>query len=105
MSYANDMSLYQVIPQELHGSFFFKTIQNLLKVDGKHFENAHIRQCIFMALHVEQNFKWASKLNSSIRKCHEKINSVNSDVSMEENIEVPSSFAELFVNVAEKVEL
>lgn len=43
-----------------------------MKHENKQYDNASIRQTLFMALHVEGNSKWADKLNSSLRKCHEK---------------------------------
>lgn len=102
-SYANEMTLYQLVPQELHGTFFFKCIQSLLKVDLKKFDNNQIRSCIFMALHVEQNLHWAEKFSSVMRKCQEKLDGLKREVQ-QEPINESDSFECLFVKVAELVE-
>jgi hypothetical protein len=46
----------------------------LFRADKKEFDNATIKQALFMAIHVDQNANWCSKINGQMLKCHEKLN-------------------------------
>jgi hypothetical protein len=55
-----------------------------------------------MALHIEQNSRWANKLNNQMRKCYESIeNPCKPEVAMMDgNIK---NFEDIFVEIAEYV--
>lgn len=38
------------------------------------YSTAQLRYALFMLLNIENETKWADKLNSSMRKCHMKLN-------------------------------
>lgn len=37
------------------------------------FNTTHLRYALFMLLNIENETRWADKLNSSMRKCHMKL--------------------------------
>ncbi len=65
------MNLFQSVPETLQSTLFFKTVQNLLKLDDKGFDDQTIRHGLYMTLRVSDNKKLAEKLNSQMRKCYE----------------------------------
>lgn len=44
-----------------------------MKEDNKVYDNAKIRYSLFLAFYVESNSRWAEKFNTSLRKCHDKV--------------------------------
>lgn len=79
-AYANNMTLFQIIPQELHGTLFFKVIQTLCKKMGSVSDMTHINEkikvALFMMLRIEGNEAktcLGSRLNKQLLKCYEKI--------------------------------
>ena len=47
------LNVYQIVPECMHGSIFFKSVKNLLRNGSRYFSNALIRQTLFMILNVE----------------------------------------------------
>lgn len=62
---------------DLHSSLFFKSVNAFLRLEKMNQKNTNekIKASLFMLFHIEGNSKWASKFNSQLRKCHEKIES------------------------------
>jgi len=77
------MTLYQLIPSDLHGSFFFKVIQSILRRNINQIYNDLIKYSVFLDLRIEENFKWADLLNKNLRKCHEKLENNKRSVKLE----------------------
>lgn len=87
-TYANNMTLFQIIPQELQGTLFFKVIQNLCKKMGSVSDMTHINEkikvALFMMLRVEGNEAktcLGSRLNKQLLKCYEKIQNTTQTIN------------------------
>jgi hypothetical protein len=74
-SHVKDLTLFQIVPPELHSTYFFKVFQNLTKSAkiASHYTTEKIKAVLFMVFHIEGNSRWAHKFNNQMLKCHEKI--------------------------------
>ena len=51
-----DMTLYQLVPMELHSTFFFKLMQSVMKAySSTQADLHHFKYALFMMLHVESS--------------------------------------------------
>ena len=70
---SEQLSLYQLMPTELHQSFAFKAFQNLMNQElGQVLTRNKIRHLLFMTISIEQNTKWVHRLNSEMTECYKK---------------------------------
>ena len=70
------MTIFQLVPAYLHGTFFFKVIQGILKqLPSTDLEAIKLfKHAIFMILHVETStLDFSSKLNEHLRDIHEEL--------------------------------
>ncbi|CDW85628.1 UNKNOWN [Stylonychia lemnae] len=103
-----EMSLNQLLPHTLHGTYFYKMVQQILR--SADIQNIHslssIKQCLFLALFIDGNITWAERLNKSLRKCQEKLMKYNKDEQQfqESNSDIlegnSSEFQKLIVQIA-----
>jgi hypothetical protein len=70
---SNDLTIYQIIPQDLHGTFFFKIMQNLMRCEvGQLLTKTKLKSLLFMTMNIEQSHEWAWRLNKELMKCYEQ---------------------------------
>lgn len=99
---SKDMTLFTLIPHDLHGSYVFKVLKTLLSKIKNASDSNLVKSSIFMTIYVEQNAKWLSKLNNQMRKCYEKFEDLKSQQTI--NSEMMSEFEGAFVKAAMEVE-
>jgi hypothetical protein len=67
------MTIYQIVPADLHGSFFFKIVQKILKdMQGKD-DIKKFKYGLFMLLHVESQANFAHLFNEKQRDLMEEL--------------------------------
>lgn len=67
------MTLFQIIPADLHDSFFFKVMQSIMKQMHNKEEIRRFKYGLFMILHVETRVNLASKFNTNMRDSIEEL--------------------------------
>ncbi|CDW87735.1 UNKNOWN [Stylonychia lemnae] len=68
-STCNQLNIFQIIPQELQNTMFFKTIQAIQRQGGELIESQNFRYQLMMKFNIEQDVRFAKKFNSQLTKC------------------------------------
>jgi len=70
---AKDLTLHQMLPQGLKETFFAKAMQFMMRQEvGSILTRSKVKAVVFMTLCIEQNTKWARKLNKEMQRCYEE---------------------------------
>lgn len=71
----NDMTIYQVVPADLQGTFFFKIVQKIMRElpAANKDEIRMFKYGLFMLLHVETQASFAHTLNENMRDIMEEL--------------------------------
>lgn len=98
------MSIFQLIPYDLHHSFFFRMIAVVMKSLGSE-ELKLFKYALFMILHVESTHAFAHDLNEQMIDIHEGLTSSSyyknrgeGGIEMEEKRKVKLSNIGLYLN-------
>ena len=111
-STASDMTIYQLMPIELHNTFLFKCVQQLMRqIDGYALKS--FKYALFNVLTVEASYNFGKNFNDTISKVYEELGAGayseekvyrKCKLTTEESISIVDSFESEFIKVAEEIE-
>ena len=67
------MTIYQLVPLDLQGTFFFKVVQLIMREIQDQMEVKRFKYVLFMFLHVESQSRFTHKFNDGMLQVHEDI--------------------------------
>ena len=71
---SSDMTIYQLIPHDLHNSFFFKVVQRIMRELPEDLQEIKLfKYGMFMILHVESSVSFAHSFNEKMIEVHEDL--------------------------------